>query len=1177
MFEYFFFCVCKYIMSFLLQPDKGVSKSGEIKFLEQGLIREVHHYKDRIQDVLKNISNKRELADEKKVKTKKIYPNLDNSGNKVADFLSKGKSTDLNFVRQGVEEVIFAARQAKLDDRLTTSVVGGHGVLTLGNFIVIPKNTIIITFVNDGRLHLDTKVSGGKLDMVEWYHFVYLWIENLVEIVKIFGDNVSADLIKEYMQHFVKNKMKLLNKYKKMNVHEYWLINNDIVMYTENDVIPEQQIAFYDADFAGIHEWQTELTNYVEMTEYMNQMKGAYDRKKFHYFQTYKDSLHIFSGIENSNAVEYEQRGSVKVPSTLLSNLLDFMETKRQNKNVTRPNIIILSACRGLNGDLITVKPHVSFLYKNIFYQFDYLLNNKKLISSVNKSKFEDYVYSEVQKLYNRYRNKSFQDIEGLFDIFYKKICLLGTKKGIKRVVTLFYEDAKVATDKITDDVLEVHVPARDGNGEMINTKMQSLPFEKNWFNVVNFVNSNPENMFYVPKNSNSKFVLDVMQIDNLDISPLQNRTEFWNLESRRKIFQQWEQSMNKYIHQHFKKTHIEIMRLLFVDLKRMDSPDVFELAQKSLAPFVYFKLFLYDPNRQNNFQLFYVNQVSEEIIYALIYYKKKGINERNNEFITHYKSDIIRDLSFPYLTPVEFALANYSFDSTSIAESHFSFLDLAKKLWNTGEYTTEDASVFVYNPNFFSPEIKKRYFICNYVPVYDSLQLLERLFKNVVASLMNQSQGRTDIEPKNIQQIQFRYTFPGGEVGPELNQVDFFQLYFFMVWYQQIFVGFARYQPKKVVQLPSALIFYLDEVLSSYSKYNLLDVHYTEDVMNDNLMITKNEAEMEQVLYSLKHYFVEAPEETTGAKALPTSEVVTSDNETLVDSAKGKAFDFNLESLGFLTDDFKRRCREADMESLKLLIRQKLEQVRTVFDVRDVPKLQQRKIVLELYGYFETIDKFSVYVFFFEGLIEMIPKNMYIYTFITRYFTNYFLLETDREYEMWMFPVVGESIVYDSVSFPFKKEGADSLKKSFYASRNFLIFYLIMLDFFGFTMVDGLSGELIADPGSRSIERTVHLLSKAANVKKLIRIIVSLFFCGFRLYATSLNNRMKHYVNDVAKVSDDPVKVREYFLKISNYVTNINNVANYRKNILLLNIDFNFDYSTVPIIVNFNNIKYNI
>jgi hypothetical protein len=105
-----------------------------------------------------------------------------------------------NFLRQNLlgKEIIFsddvedrefpqlvkAAEEKNLDNYFINTVVSGHGSLDVGTFIVVPKNTIVMTFVTDGLFLVDYERDfKGKRNQSG--NFIFMWIRYLLIVLEI--------------------------------------------------------------------------------------------------------------------------------------------------------------------------------------------------------------------------------------------------------------------------------------------------------------------------------------------------------------------------------------------------------------------------------------------------------------------------------------------------------------------------------------------------------------------------------------------------------------------------------------------------------------------------------------------------------------------------------------------------------------------------------------------------------------------------------------------------------------------------------------------------------------------------------------------------------------------------------------------------------------------------------
>lgn len=685
------------------------------------------------------------------------------------------------------------------------TLIKGHGEIDISTFIVVPKNTLILTFVYEGRYLADyNKDYGGihksfgkvRSQAVNLLHF---WIDYLYKLLEFYQTKqIGIVEIKRQMSAFSLLKKKYLEKYR-MHRPDYSLTNDDIVVYFEDDIVPNQMISMKNTHLPGIYNFEKII--FGSRTRYDDSLYDDQDPKS------------LFYQILNSVPPEKETRG------VYLIDVLGEMEKRiAQNRlpnskqSIEPVNIVFVYACRGAKYDL-TIKQHLSFLYKNIFYHFE-----KKQKQDAEETKNSATTFSQkVTKRLDVLDSQISVDKNLIYKIFYEKYCIISPSQAdlASFRCLLYYQDAEILAAKKDRDArqkkndfivpegknyLEIkrvslnetsddcifgkeklnwyadYIPARDieGNaidiwktGDLISRKEGEEFFD----NRLPFNNRQEQQVFenfYLPRNQNTEiFLTAYFGYDDLSFEgylPGGVLDFFMNKEFREKIFNEWKQLMIPYLNEDLKldNIYIEIMYECFVRLNSLKKKSVKDLINQKLDAFFLVekkdektdgkngaKVYasadkkrlirkniksIFDsfsktksmkkekPSFKRHFRIFTTenfNTLFYNQFFALSGPGDKTLHfEEQNKSFVHFKNmyqkELSREKTFPYLTPIEFMIANYYVSRKKVISS---FSDLIKTYRKKGRDIPMTE--------------KKEYGMCNYnilIPIYQSL---ENLFIN--------------------------------------------------------------------------------------------------------------------------------------------------------------------------------------------------------------------------------------------------------------------------------------------------------------------------------------------------------------------------------------------------------------------------------------------------------------
>lgn len=325
-----------------------------------------------MEDIFKNFNENLEkmssVLDEREIADSiadRIFSQLNRDGNSyskwnnffpVADKVKKIEKSNLETLIQSKELI---------DTVSNSTVIFAHGELDINTFITVPKNTIILTFVEETRVFLDS----GKLNIIDNPSkgdiFIFLFFKYLSKIlhysnkyINPINATVLYILIKKFIIKFIDVKNKFMNDKSLFNQNRsqrnfYRKYSDDFVAYYENDLIPNQNMQFEDLSITGIIPWD----KYLDLSL---SKSSAANKDVIH---DYSDQEHPFYNIYQSVNKKFTQAVSNSKYSDLVR-VLSEMKTRLDKVQSQKINIIILKTCRAL--DNLILKPQHTYFFKNL-------------------------------------------------------------------------------------------------------------------------------------------------------------------------------------------------------------------------------------------------------------------------------------------------------------------------------------------------------------------------------------------------------------------------------------------------------------------------------------------------------------------------------------------------------------------------------------------------------------------------------------------------------------------------------------------------------------------------------------------------------------------------------------------------------------------------------------------
>jgi hypothetical protein len=576
------------------------------------------------------------------------------------DFYQKNynaKKDEFLITEDDIKTLIKDADDVRVTNYLQASVVSGHGSVSIGKFLQVPRQTIIVTFVTDGKFHLDrenvnTHLEGGKR-IVAMNH-LFLWMKNVVSTIAA-TQQFSAKDQKFFLQMLFRDHQHYRKFFPAKYTSTYFHIDPNFIVYQEGDLIPDQHFFLADVSFPGIHDWTDALLN------------SKKQQRETSYFGFPPD--HVYHKIKDLTSRANR--------NTNLQAVLDFMHQKNKEQKL---NIVFLQACRAFTVNNLTLRAESSFLYKNLLHQYNFIAsqyvrnlawkrNKKKRKHSRSADIFEKAVIKFVNdySLGIRKEHDTYQDALAKFcknnsapffrvleemslrsgtdadfmSIFYEYICFFLGSPLKKEILLIYYSDVlDLPMQKLTDQLFDTPIPIRDDNGKFINIGLSPVRQNNNWINAV-FRKADAHEIFYIPDCEAARFAMKFVRGDSGPSS--------WPAQARPAIFKLWWRLLEPYISDAgtYKKIFREMMENYFVkDSGYRVPPETNKEIKDALTQYI-------DIKRSSPVPF---HSRIGGIIFAS--------NEKYASFVENYlNTTTFRDLSFPYTSPIEFALANFVYD----------------------------------------------------------------------------------------------------------------------------------------------------------------------------------------------------------------------------------------------------------------------------------------------------------------------------------------------------------------------------------------------------------------------------------------------------------------------------------------------------------------------------------
>jgi hypothetical protein len=148
------------------------------------------------------------------------------------------------------------------------------------------------------------------------------------------------------------------------------------------------------------------------------------------------------------------------------------------------------------------------------------------------------------------------------------------------------------------------------------------------------------------------------------------------------------------------------------------------------------------------------------------------------------------------------------------------------------------------------------------------------------------------------------------------------------------------------------------------------------------------------------------------------------------------------------------------------------------------------------------------------------------------KYFAQYDFLEENNNYMEWLFPIYGSAGLNPHTK-PLSMQEAILIKNNIHSSIRVVKSYQMLLNFFGMTLVNDLTGEVGREPTIWQA-RYCHLNTRTNNNIKITRMLKSLGQLGFERYQKAFVQHLKKEIEENGLLKNCRESFKNYW---SNYL----------------------------------------
>jgi hypothetical protein len=560
-------------------------------------------------------------------------------------------------------------------NNIDANVLQLHGKLDISNFIRVPDNFYIVTFVRDDIVQYANTFATDvkKLSHGIAFYMITMWMLFLYHLtLKNAYDPEKGNILELYKTYYPaleKAKTDFYNRlfpiyYKmgRMNISSGFTPGrvSDYNIFNPGEIISDMILAGNSDQQTGMLVGITDVVSYFEgQVQIDAQSEIAKNGFRFPRGSRYSD---MYSQLELDKVYPVRRECS----TVNLRKIVDYMINKKKETASSEPTFLFINACRVMDSGfkLLKLKPEKTILFHNIFSKFETKLGNRHLFDYERFYADKKKLYEKIQKLATREADSDPKVDNLLLDIVFgddSPFCIGSIEIAESRTansVFLYRSDFPPeyrTGSKGLNTLLGVHLPFRNINGEFFESHPAGLRARG--------ANANasflpPLNDFFIPYTNGGRVLLKYISNYTKPFHPVlldYMKNLVFNGEDH--IFINMINGWEEYAREYFKPNVFEMLKKAHVAvLDKRDSTDFHAIYGRE------YRLFGADV----------------EIISTLVKrgYQRGFIYKYNHMTSFHDSIDVGAnngDLKFfPYLTFIEYFLANFMY---SYAENQSFFM----------------------------------------------------------------------------------------------------------------------------------------------------------------------------------------------------------------------------------------------------------------------------------------------------------------------------------------------------------------------------------------------------------------------------------------------------------------------------------------------------------------------
>ena len=379
---------------------------------------------------------------------------------------------------------------------IDANVVQLHGRLDLSNFIQVPKNFYIVTFVRDDIVQYERAFASDvkKLSHGIAFYMITLWMLFLYRLT-LDGEYDSSknnlhDLFLNYYsslddakKNFYDRLFPIYYTAGRMNVSSGLMSGrvSDYNIFRPGEIIPDMKLGGNPEGNNDLLVGITDVVSYYE-SQVLKETEDAIREEGFNF-----DSSSLYKDIKaDLDLHDVYPTLTDKKKFIYFHQIIDYMQTKKSENSNDRPTFIFVNSCRVMDTGfkLLKLKPEKTILFHNILDKFqlklsrlhhsdDNVFNYVKFYE--DKKKLKEYIEGSTGDVSSSRQNRHILDI-----IFgeYSSFCIGSIERvesSFSNSVFLYYHDfaPEYATRRDThlslSTLLGVHLPFRNINGDLFD------------------------------------------------------------------------------------------------------------------------------------------------------------------------------------------------------------------------------------------------------------------------------------------------------------------------------------------------------------------------------------------------------------------------------------------------------------------------------------------------------------------------------------------------------------------------------------------------------------------------------------------------------------------------------------------------------------------------------------